>query len=177
MMRKLVFILIAVFLFGPGAGKCFCQFDITRILDGWMGEWETSYEVTEGDVPGIAKEKLTISGADNNIYLHIHEVGWMAEDSSKYNWEEDEYLTYDFKEKGLSGFFISSNGAEWSQTLKGDWEEGSDKLIREGESVRNKTKITWEVKDGKLYRKIEYTYKKDNKKGKFERVFTKVKGK
>jgi len=173
-MRKLFFISAAVFLFGTG--KCFCQpFDITRMLDGWIGEWETTYEVTGGMKPGMAIEKITISGAENNLYLHINLVGWMAGDSVKFTYVEDEFLTYDLTEKGLSGFYINSNGAEWSETLKGNWEEGSNKLIREGESRYYKTKITWEVKDGKLHRRIESTIKKDKKTSNFERIFTKSK--
>lgn len=171
MLNRNIFILLLLF-----SGRVYCQpFDITRILDGWIGEWETTYEVTAGVVPGMAKEKITISGAENNLYLQIHLFGWMAGDSAEYHWVEDEFLTYDLSEKGLSGFYISSNGAEWSEKLTGDWEEGSNKLIREGESKYYKTKITWEVKDGKLYRKIESTNKKENKKSKFERVFSKKK--
>ena len=123
----------------------------------------------------MTKERITITGAVNNMYLHIHLVGWMAGDSARYNFAEDEFLTYDFTEKGLSGFYVSSNGADYSEVLKGDWEEGSKKLIREGESRMYKTKITWELKDGKLYRKIESTNKKDNRKSKIVSVFTKPK--
>jgi hypothetical protein len=177
-MKKLFFITAAILLFGAGSGKCFCQpYDITQILDEWIGEWETSYEVTSGIAPGMAKEKITMSGAENNFYLQIHSFGWMAGDSAKYHWTEDEFLTYDLTKKEISGFFLNSNGAEYSETLKGDWEEGSNRIIREGESRMYKTKITWEVKDGKLHKQVEDTNKKENKKEKIERVFTKTKSK
>ncbi len=175
-MRKLVFISVAVFLFGAGACVSFCQpIDVTKVLYEFIGEWETSYEVTGGEVSGMVKERITVVGANNNEYLWIHLYGWMAKDSAEHHWTEDEFLTYDFSEKGLAGFYISSNGADWSETLKGDFEEGSNMLIREGESRVSKTKITWDVKDGKLYRTIEDTDKRDKKKYKIERVFTKLK--
>src|SRR2546426_832313 len=176
--KKIVITLFFLTLVHFLSRSSFCQpVEVARIMDaaGWLGEWEGTYKVTGGERPGTAKDKITISGVENNIYVQIHLEGDMVEDSV-YKWIEDEFLTYSLNEKGITGFYINSNGPQDAAAIKGEM-EGDKKFILDGESDWYKSKWTYELKDGKLHRKIELTDKKENKKDSVERVFTKIKSK
>ncbi|RPI16018.1 MAG: hypothetical protein EHM58_12720 [Ignavibacteriae bacterium] len=150
------------------------QIDVTRVLDGYIGKWETTYNVTEGIAPGIAKEVLTIDGSANNTYLHINLTGWMVGDSIKYKWVEEQFITYDMSSGGLCGFYISSNGSDWAQNLKGKWNEQDNSIEVKGESKYEKIDVTWQLKNDKLYKNVEWINKESKKKEKIVRVFNKL---
>lgn len=126
----------------------------------WIGEWEGTYKVTGGDMPGTAKEYMKISSALDNTCLLIYIEGYIVEDKKGYKWFSEEYLTYNFKGE-IVGFYISNSGGDYMETIKGEF-DGDSKMILKGKCKLYSTLTTWELKEGKIYRYIKDTYKDIN---------------
>lgn len=154
----------------------FSQNDVDVLMKDWIGEWEGTYIVTGGDAPGTAKENIKISVVLKNSYLNIHEEGEMAEQGPDFAWASDYFITYDYKTGNLVGVYITMNsGADLIGKIKGEL-VSDNKFVITSKCNLYTWITTWELKEGKLYRKIETKYKdKSKNEPVFETVFSKKK--
>jgi hypothetical protein len=156
------------------SNNLYSQVVLGQFLETWRGTYEVSYEVKGGLAPGIAKEILTINGIHKDMYLQMHRIGWMSEDSAGLNWSSDEFLTVDPEKMKIVGVWIDDNGGSWFGRISGDPAEGNkiSYLIKSREQTFTET---WELKDNKLDWKTSNKDKETGKDMVSEAVFTKKK--
>jgi len=138
----------------------FAQYDFLDDVPNWLGVWEGSYTVDDWN----NKETVSIKWIHNKHWLEF-DISGQTNDDPKMVYSESMFLTADF-DMNIVGFYIDDNGYNYMATIKGKTE--GTKLILDAKSPSMSWQITWEHKEGKLYRTTTL-----DKKSTVQAVFTK----
>ena len=130
------------FLLVPG--NIFSQSDFLDELTNWVGEWESTFTINNDK----EAENLTISFAHNYQFLQMEIKGKSLTVSDAY-WSSTAFFTLDHDLK-IVGWEVNSNGLEGMTTIKGMFDK--NKLYLEYKCQLYKDKLTWERRDGKIFR-------------------------
>jgi len=146
LLKKILLVIFFTSLFVP---HLFSQ-DLRKAFDSFIGTWDGNYEINEYKNIETMSNSWILGGK----YFRIEIAGELADNPSA-RYFSLSLFTLD-KDDNIIGWFFNENGYRGQFTWKGKVINNMVEIS--GKNSSGSTKMTFEMKDGKLINKREYNF-------------------